>query len=454
MGSHVLSLRMLQNNFSTEEMRSVWNDENRLQKILDVEAALALAESELGIIPEKAGTAIQQAAKIENFEIDKIAEEAARLKHSLMATVNHLQSLSGENGEYVHYGVTTQDVTDTGMILQLKEANNIIKRDVKKVAELLMGLAAQYKNTPMPGRTHGMQGLPTTFGFKMAVVLSEFERHLERLQSVENRIFTGVLAGGVGTYAALGSVGPKVEAKALELLELNTPTICWHSSRDRIAEYGSVLGFISGSLGKLGNEFYNLMRTEIDEVEEPFKAGNVGSTTMPHKRNPAIFEGIASLTRPILHSVALLHESLMMEHERDAMSWRSEWIALPEICLYLSSQLKSMITVLQGLVVKPDNMMRNLELQGGLVLSENIMFALSEKVGKQTAHHLVYELSMQSVEQKIPFKELLTRDEQVSAVLSIEQINQLLDPSKYTGLASQKVDEVIQSIKSGGLLDE
>ncbi|KAB7663928.1 adenylosuccinate lyase [Bacillus sp. B1-b2] len=454
MGSHVLSLRMLQNNFSTEEMRSVWNDENRLQKILDVEAALALAESELGIIPEKAGKAIQQAAKIENFEIEKIAEEAARLKHSLMATVNHLQSLSGENGEYVHYGVTTQDVTDTGMILQLKEANNIIKRDVKKVAELLMGLAAQYKNTPMPGRTHGMQGLPTTFGFKMAVVLSEFERHLERLQSVENRIFTGVLAGGVGTYAALGSVGPKVEAKALELLELNTPTICWHSSRDRIAEYGSVLGFISGSLGKLGNEFYNLMRTEIDEVEEPFKAGNVGSTTMPHKRNPAIFEGIASLTRPILHSVALLHESLMMEHERDAMSWRSEWIALPEICLYLSSQLKSMITVLQGLVVKPDNMMRNLELQGGLVLSENIMFALSEKVGKQTAHHLVYELSMQSVEQKIPFKELLTRDEQVSSVLSIEQINQLLDPSKYTGLASQKVDEVIQSIKSGGLLDE
>lgn len=454
MGSHVLSLRMLQNNFSTEEMRSVWNDENRLQKILDVEAALALAESELGIIPEKAGKAIQQAAKIENFEIDKIAEEAARLKHSLMATVNHLQSLSGENGEYVHYGVTTQDVTDTGMILQLKEANNIIKRDVKKVAELLMGLAAQYKNTPMPGRTHGMQGLPTTFGFKMAVVLSEFERHLERLQSVENRIFTGVLAGGVGTYAALGSVGPKVEAKALELLELNTPTICWHSSRDRIAEYGSVLGFISGSLGKLGNEFYNLMRTEIDEVEEPFKAGNVGSTTMPHKRNPAIFEGIASLTRPILHGVALLHESLMMEHERDAMSWRSEWIALPEICLYLSSQLKSMITVLQGLVVKPDNMMRNLELQGGLVLSENIMFALSEKVGKQTAHHLVYELSMQSVEQKIPFKELLTRDEQVSSVLSIEQINQLLDPSKYTGLASQKVDEVIQSIKSGGLLDE
>ncbi|MFT8319735.1 MAG: adenylosuccinate lyase [Bacillus sp. (in: firmicutes)] len=454
MGSHVLDLRMLQNNFSTAEMRTVWNDENRLQKILDVEAALALAESELGIIPEKAGSVIKNAAKIENFEIDKIAEEAAKLKHSLMATVNHLQLLSGEYGEFVHYGITTQDVTDTGMILQLKEANNILKRDVKTVANLLIGLASKYKETPMPGRTHGMQGLPTTFGFKIAVVLSEFERHLERLHAVETRVFTGVLAGGVGTYAALGNSGPNVEKRALELLELDTPTICWHSSRDRLSEYGSILGLISGSLGKLGNEFYNLMRSEIDEVEEPFKTGNVGSTTMPHKRNPAIFEGIASLTKPILHSVALLHESLVMEHERDAMSWRSEWIALPEICLYLSSQLKSTITVLQGLVVKPINMMKNLEMQGGLILSERVMFALSEKLGKQTAHSLVYKIAMESVEQKASFKELLMANEKVASVLSKEEINELLDPSQYTGLASQKVNEVIQSIKNGGLLNE
>ncbi|MEK4443447.1 adenylosuccinate lyase [Niallia sp. FSL K6-0077] len=454
MGSHVVALKMLQNNFSTEEMRSVWDDENRLQKILDVEAALALAESELGIIPKEAGRAIKDAAKIENFDIEEIAKESAKLKHSLMATVNHLQKLSGDYGEYVHYGVTTQDVTDTAMILQLKEADEIIRRDTKKVAELLIGLASKYKKTPMPARTHGMQGLPTTFGFKLAVVLSEFERHLDRLKSVQSRIFTGVLAGGVGTYAALGSIGPKIEERALEILELNAPKICWHSSRDRISEYGSALGLISGSLGKLGNEFYNLMRTEIDEVEEPFSAGNVGSTTMPHKRNPAIFEGIASLTKPILHSVALLHESLVMEHERDAMSWRSEWIALPEICLYLSSQLKSMITVLEGLVVKPENMLKNLERLGGLILSERVMFALSEKIGKQTAHHLIYEIAMESAEHKIPFKKLLGQNEKVAAVLTEDQINQLLDPSQYIGLASEKVDEVIASIRNGGLLSE
>ncbi|WP_152656909.1 adenylosuccinate lyase [Oceanobacillus sp. CFH 90083] len=454
MGSHVIDLRMLQNNFSTDEMRQVWNDENRLQKILDAEAALALSQSELGVIPDKAGKTIAEAAKIEHFHVEDIAQEAVKLKHSLMATVNHLQKLSGDYGEYVHFGVTTQDITDTGTILQLKEAHQILYRDMKETAQLLIKLSDKYKDTPMAARTHGMQGLPTTFGFKLAVILSEFDRHLQRLQEVESRTFTGVLAGGVGTYAALGSIGPEVEARALDKLGLNTPDICWHSSRDRLSEYGSILGLVSGSLGKLGNEFYNLMRTEIDELEEPFQAGNVGSTTMPHKRNPALFEGIASLTKPVLHSVSLLHESLIMDHERDAKSWRSEWVALPEICLYLSSQLKTTINVLKGLIVKPENMLRNLNMQGGLLLSERIMFALSEKVGKQTAHHLVYELAMKSYEKNIPFKTTLIENEEVSSVLSEEQIEQLLDPSQYTGLASAKVEEVIAQFKKGAFFNE
>src|SRR5699024_6167373 len=260
MGSHVVDLKMLQNNFSTEEMRNIWNDENRLQKILDVEAALALAESELGVIPKEAGEVIADVANIKHFDIPDIAKQAVKLKHSLMATIEKLQSLAGDYGEYVHVGATTQDVTDTGTILQLKEAHDIILRDAKEVARLLVDLASRYKQTPITGRTHGMQGLPTTFGFKMAVVLSEFERHLERLDSLEKRVFTGVIAGGVRTYAALGNIGPEVEKNTLQRLGLHTPDICWHASRDRISEYGSVLGLISGSLGKLGNEFYNLMR--------------------------------------------------------------------------------------------------------------------------------------------------------------------------------------------------
>ena len=327
---------------------------------------------------------------------------------------------------------------DTGTILQLKEAHQIIVSELKEVARELARLAKEYRSTPIAGRSHGMQGLPTTFGFKMAVVLSEVVRHLERLQEVESRIFTGVLNGAVGTYASFGPKGPEVEELALNKLGLKTPEIGWHSSRDRISEYASILGLISGTLGKLGNEFYNLMRTEIDEVEEPFSSGKVGSTTMPHKRNPAALEGIASLTKPYSRALPLIHESMMVEHERDAMSWRAEWIALPEICIYLSSQLASTKAVLSGLVVKPQNMLRNLNMLGGLLLSERIMFALAEKLGKQTAHHLVYDLSMKAIEENRSFKEILMENEQVLSVLNKEQIEELLNPETYLGSAPAK----------------
>lgn len=233
----------------------------------------------------------------------------------------------------------------------------------------------------------------------------------------------------------------------MEILALQAPEICWHSSRDRLAEYASVLGFISGTLGKLANEFYNLMRTEIDEVEEPFSKGNVGSSTMPHKRNPAMFEGIASLTRPILQNVSLMRHSLIVEHERDAMSWRAEWIALPEITIYLSSQLATTIAALQGLVVKPQNMLKNLDKLGGLLLSEKIMFELSSQFGKQTAHHILYEISMTALENNVPFKELLAQDERITASFTEEQLTNIFDYASYVGLAPAKVEEVLAHYK-------
>lgn len=453
MPSHVIDMIMLKNTFGTEEMRSVWSDENRLQKHFDVEAALALAEGELGVIPMSSAQKIANNAKVELVDIEEIAAGIAKVKHSLMPTVNALQELSGEDGEYVHYGVTTQDIVDTGTILQLKEAHEIIVNGVKDIMKELIRLAKEHRNTPIAGRSHGMQGLPTTFGFKLAVVLSEMLRHLERLKEAEQRVFTGVLSGGVGTFASFGDKGPQIEELALKKLGLRAPEIGWHSSRDRIAEYANIIGLISGTLGKLGNEFYNLMRTEIDEVEEPFSKGKVGSSTMPHKRNPAAFEGIASLTRPILQSVSLIQHSLIVEHERDAMSWRAEWIALPEICIYLSSQLANTKAVLNGLVVKPENMLRNLNMLGGLLLSERIMFALSEKLGKQTAHHLVYELSMKAIEEKRTFKELLIENEYIATVLTPEQIDELLNVETYLGSAPQKVDQVIESVEKSGLLN-
>jgi len=443
MSSHVIDMIMLRNVFGTPEMRAVWSDENRLQKQLDVEAALALAEAELGLIPEEAAKVIAEKARAELIDLGAIAEEVQKAKHSLMPTIRALQALCGPAGEYVHFGATTQDIVDTGMMLQLKEAHAIIVRDLRAVARHLARLARDYRDTPIAGRSHGMQGLPTTFGFKMAVLLSEVLRHLDRLKEAEARVFTGVIAGAVGTYAAFGPLGPEVEELALQKLGLQAPDICWHSSRDRQAEYAGILGMISATLGKLGNEFYNLMRTEIDEVEEPFTSGKIGSSTMPHKRNPAALEGIVSLSKPVRYNVALVHEAMVVEHERDAMAWRAEWIALPETCIYLSAQLASAKAVLEGLVVKPANMRRNLDRLGGLLLSERVMFALADRLGKQTAHHVVYELSMKAVEEGRPFRDVLLADRRVAEALDADKLDELLDPAAYLGSAPRIVDRVL-----------
>lgn len=455
MPSHVIDMIMMKNNFGTEEMRQVWNDESRLQKHLDVEAALALAEAELGLIPDEAAKAIAEVAKVENMDISAIAAEVLKVKHSLVPTIKSVQKLAGaEHGEWVHYGATTQDIVDTGFMLQLKAAHAIIVRDTKAVARELARLAETYKTTPIAGRSHGMQGLPTTFGFKIAVVLDEVIRHLDRLKEVEARVFTGVLGGGVGTHASFGPKGPEVERLTMDKLGLLAPNICWHSSRDRSAEYAGVTGMISATLGKLANEFYNLMRTEIDELEEPFTSGKIGSTTMPHKRNPAALEGVASLVKPVRYNVALAQECMIVEHERDAMSWRGEWVAIPENCIYLSAQLASMKNILQGLIVKPENMLRNLNALGGLLLSERVMFVLAGPMGKQTAHEVVYELCMESVEKNIPFRDMLMSDERVTAVFTQEQLEEVMDPSTYLGSAPETVDVVLRAAKASGYLEE
>ncbi|TCP23769.1 3-carboxy-cis,cis-muconate cycloisomerase [Scopulibacillus darangshiensis] len=452
MPSHVIDMVMLRNIFGTAEMRSFWSDENRLQKQLDVEAALALAEGELGLIPTDAAKVIASKAKVEFLDLDEIAEEVLKVKHSLMPTVKGLQKVCGQAGEYVHYGVTTQDVVDTGMILQLKESHSVIVNQLQSIVEELSRIARKHRGTPMAGRSHGMQGMPTTFGFKIAVILSEVIRHLDRLREIEEKTFIGVLGGAVGTYASFGSLGPEVERRALKQLGLEAPEICWHSSRDRIAEYIGVLGMISATIGKMANEFYNLMRTEIDEIEEPFTPGKIGSSTMPHKRNPAALEGIVSLAKPIRYNVALILEGMIIEHERDAMSWRGEWIALPETCIYLSAQLASMHSVLQGLVVKPANMLRNLNIQGGVLLSERIMFALAGPLGKQTAHNVVYNLCVQAVDQNKPFREMLLENQQVCDALSQDELETLLDPSTYLGEAPMIVDRVLERAEESGWL--
>ena len=452
MASHVLDFLILGNNFSTSEMRAVWSEQNRLEKQVDVEVALAKAEGELGVIPTDVADEIVKKADASKLSLQQIADEAAKAKHSLMSTINALQKQVGEAGQFIHYGATTQDIVDTATVLQLKQSFAIVERDTKLIAIELKRLAKQYQYLPMVGRTHGMQALPTTFGFKLAVWLDEFVRHLQRLTEIKQRVLVGNISGAVCTYASMGYFGPMIEARALSSLGLNTPNIGWQSARDRFSEYGSVIALISGTLGKIGNEFYNLMRTEINEVEEPFSEGKIGSTTMPHKRNPAALEGLASLTAPLLKSVALIHESMKVEHERDAMSWRAEWIALPEINLYISAQLQTALTIFKGLKVNSDRMLANLLMQNGLLLSEKVMFEIGKRLGKQTAHHLVYNCAMQAFEQNRAFKDVLLDDPLLNKEFSVAELDSWLEPINYLGSAPEKVQQVINYAEQSGVL--
>ncbi|MCU5773611.1 adenylosuccinate lyase [Erwiniaceae bacterium BAC15a-03b] len=452
MASHPIDYLLIGNNFGTAEMRNIWSEHNRLTQQVRVEVALATAEGELGIIPQQAADAIASRADASLLDIDAIASAAAQMKHSLMPTLKALQQQCGEAGEYIHYGVTTQDIVDTATVLQLKQALAIIVRDCAALSEILIQLAKKHQYTLMAGRTHGMQAQPTTFGFKVAVWLDEFIRHLDRLQQIAPRLLTGNLSGAICTHAALGEAGPQVERLALQQLGLNTPNIGWQAARDRFSEFASVAVLISGTLGKIGNELYNLMRTEISEIEEPFSIGKIGSTTMPHKRNPAALEGLASLTAPLLSSASLIYHSMHVEHERDAMSWRAEWLALPEICIYLSAQLQSARTVLPDITVNKPRMLANLQMQEGLLLSEKVMFEIGKKLGKQSAHHLIYQCAMQAWEQQRAFQAVLLEQPLIAASVTGAELERWLDPANYIGSAPQKVDEVINVARQSGHL--
>ncbi|MCD8220856.1 MAG: adenylosuccinate lyase [Clostridiales bacterium] len=454
MGSHVIDLVMLRNNFGTEEMRKLWDDEARITAQLKAEAALAKAEGDLGIIPREAAEEIVLAVEKGNFDVGEIAKQSADSKHSLIATIRALQKEAGESGEYVHYGATTQDIVDTGNMLMLKDSYDLVYRDVCEIIRILAKTAKEYQYVTMAGRTHATQALPITFGYKVAVWLDEFGRHRERLEECTKRVFVGSMSGAVGTYASFGPLGIEIEKRTMEYLGLETPNICWMAARDRFAEYASIIASISASLGKIGNEFYNLMRTEINEIEEQFTPGKIGSSTMPHKRNPAAFEGLASLTPAVLESVSLIYRSAHMEHERDAMSWRLEWIALPEMNIYIAYQLASLKSIIAGIKVNKERMYENMKLQKGLLLSEKVMFEVGKIFGKQTAHEIIYEIAMKTFEDERSFADELMENEVIAAHFDRNQVDEWLRPEKYTGLAAEKVDEVILALVQKGYLSD
>lgn len=445
----VFDMQSLQHLWGTDELRAIFGEENRIQKWLDFEAALAAAQAELGIIPAAAAKEIADKAKVENIDIVKMSAEIRRIKHSLVPALKQLQTAcSKENGEWVHYGATTQDVVDTGVALQLKEFHAVAMRDLKAVGQELARLAVAHRDTLMAGRTHGVQALPITFGHKCALWLDELGRHHERLVQAAPRVLVGMLAGAVGSQASLGPKAIELEALVLKKLGLGVPMISWAPARDRFTEYTSLLAMVGSTLSKIGNELFNMQRNEFGEVEEGFSEGKLGSSTMPHKRNPTSAENLAGLSRPLRYNAAMMVEGMVQEGERDGIAWKMEWKAIPECCMIAGAMLFQAKNLLTGLKVNADAMAANLDKMRGYLLSERVMLELSERVGKQTAHEWIYEASMHGITGKLTFADAMRQHEGLGKLLTDDEIRDLTDPTAYLGQCGTSVDRVVAAQKA------
>jgi adenylosuccinate lyase len=447
MPSHISESLLYGASFSTPEFLAIFNDENRVQTWFDVEVALAQAQAELGMIPAAAATEIAAKAKVDNVDVAEIGRGISATAHPIVPALRALEAVcDNDAGEYIHYGATTQDIMDTGLVLQLKQAWPLIIRDLEASRTALADLARTHRSTVMVGRTHGQQALPLTFGYKCAVWVDEIGRQLARCHEAEGRIFTGNITGAVGTMASFGPKGPQMQELALGKLGLSAPNICWHSSRDRVCEVANLMTQIAGTFGKIAREIYALQQVEFGELAEPHHNGKVGSSTMPHKRNPATVELSIGLSRLIRAQQVAISDSVYQEHERYSALLRVELAAVPEMMIYTGSLLAKMRGVVERLHVDPMRMRANLNMLGGLLLSEPVMLALGEAIGKQTAHEVVYEIAMQAFENGTPFRDALLGDTRVSPHLDAAALGKILDPAAYIGESERIVDAVLARI--------
>jgi adenylosuccinate lyase len=448
MSVSVFEMAMLRDLWSSDELRQVFEERNRFRKWLDVEIALAEAQAGLGIIPPQVVDDFRK-VDIAGVDLDRVNADVRKLKHSLVPVLKEFQRQCPDaSGQWMHYGATTQDILDTGLVLQIKEAHTIILRDLHAVGDELARLASAHRDTVMAGRTHAVQALPITFGHKCAIWLDEVARHHQRLKECAPRIFTGMMVGAVGTQAAFGPRAREIETRALAALGLNAPDISWAPARDRFAEYLNILAMLGATLAKIGNEILNLARNEFAEVEEGFNEGKLGSSTMPHKRNPVGAENLVGLARALRYHAALMVEAMVQEHERDGVAWKTEWRVIPESCMIAGGMLMQTVRLLKGLLVDPQAMARNLDIMQGYLLSERVMLELGHKAGKQNAHHWVYEAAMRGIEQKQGFAEALRGHPNIQETFSDADIATLTDPKAYVGEAGPAVDRVIASARA------
>lgn len=429
--------------FAEKEMKKIFSDENRVQKWLDTEAALARAQAKLGIITQDQADEITKKAKVELLDLDAIGETYQSTITIVPLLKEFKKVLDNNAGEFVHWGATSQDIMDNGLILQMREGHALLVKMLTKTYEECLRISEKYKDTVMAGRTHVIHALPITFGFKTAMWADEVKRSLIRLEELKPRLLKGQLSGAVGTLASQEGKGFAMQELMMKDLGLAVPVISWHPTRDHIAEYVSLLALISGTISRIAHEILSLQRTEICEVEEPFFMGKIGSSTMPHKRNPQVCESIIALTKIVRAQAPLAVEIMQCENERDWGCEAVEWDIVPKTSICLAAALEKMNDTLENLIVYPENMKENLNKLKGAMLSEAVMLHLGEKLGRLTAHEIVYEVCMKAFSEGTMVIDALLAREEVANVFSREELAEILRPEKYTGLSSEFVDRVL-----------
>ena len=416
-------------------LRALYKIENRWQAWLDVEVALARAQAELGIIPADAVEPIARAARFENMDRARIDEAFARTAHTIVPLVWELSRLVGEpHGGWVHWGATTQNITQTGDLLVLRQAHGIFLRQIHDALGAMAELAERGADMPIAARTHGQHAVPATFGFKVAVWIDELLRHVERFEQAAPRIFMAMLGGAAGTFASLGPQGPAVQANIAKYLGMTEMQVPARTIGDHVTENICLLGLLAATCSKIGREIFTLMKTEFGEVEEPVPPGTVGSSTMPQKRNPKLCQDIIAAAAEIRSIVPLALESMQTEHEADRTTSLMIDSAEARACIITGDMLARLVSVLRGLTLKPERMRANLDLSGGLIVAEAVMLELGTKLGRQHAHDIVYDAAQAACVDGKSFSALLAADKRVTEHLDQKGIDDLLDPTAYTGL--------------------
>lgn len=433
--------------WASSAVAAIFEEANRIRRWLEILAVLAETQGEAELIPRRA--ALDVAATCRSIAVDAALLDELRAGREATghSTAGLLRAIArrcpGTSGEWVHFGATVQDVTDTWLMLALRDARAPIAEALVAAGDALAAHAARHRATPMLGRTHGQHGLPITFGLKAAGWTAELRRHGHRLAELAARMDTGQLAGGVGSLSSLGPRALAIQAAFCQRLGLRAPVLPWTASRDVIAEWGALLALATGTADRIGHEVYNLARSEIGELGESIPTGVIGSITMPHKRNPEAAEHIGSLARIVRHQAACLAEGLVHDHERDGRSWKVEWHTVPEITMLAARALELLADLARGLVVHTDRMLHNLEATRGFVLSEAVMLALAPHVGRETAHRLVTAAAEDARRAGCSLEDAVRGSAEIMARLSRDDVAAAFDLQRHAGQCAALVDRFL-----------